>query len=208
MLAGVLLLLWLWPPVPEWTEEIVQRTVVATIQQETPASFYVTGELGLTVTSTVKNTEVFLPGVLDWKMGTARSSVRVPGRVTYGFDVRRLGAEDIRIGEDGVVSVALPPLSVFSAEPDLEAMEIQTDAGWTRLYDEKKAEEVERQAIRRVQRVLRQQGARHLEGSVQPRVNTAAALEALLTPALEAAGVETPRFRFRIGGALVMEPEG
>lgn len=208
MLVGTLVLAWLVPPLPEWSEEEVQRTVVATIQDEAPASFYVTGELGLTVTSTVKSTEVFLPGVLDWKLGTARSSVRVPGRVTYGFDVRRLEAGDIRVGGDGVVTVALPPLRVFSAEPDLERMEVQTDAGWTRFYDQEKGGEVERQAIRRVQRVLRQQGARHLDDSVQPRVNTAEALETLLTPALEAAGVEAPRFRFRIGPELVMEPEG
>jgi len=39
-------------------------------------------------------------------------------------------------------------------------------------------------------------------------VNTARALEAMLRPPLKAAGVDTPRFRIRVGEQLVLQPEG
>jgi hypothetical protein len=57
-----------------------------------------------------------------------------------------------------------------------------------------------------VQALLRAQAERHLETSVQPAVNTAEALQALLTPPLQAAGLEAPRFRFRVGPDLTLEP--
>lgn len=199
------IVLWWWGR-PQWTEERVQRAVVSTIQKEADAAFYVTGYLDVTVTSTVKNTEIFLPGLLDFPLGTATSTVRVPGRVYYGFDIEQLEAEDIRVREDGVIEVVLPELRVYATEPDLQRMEIQTAVGW-RFYDDSRSR-VERQAVGRVQDLLREQGAEHLDTSRQPRIHTAEALEKLLAPVLEAAGYRAPQLRFRIDDQLVMEPKG
>lgn len=187
------------------TEEVAERTVVTTVQREAAASFLVTGYLEITVSSTVRNTEVLLPGVLDLNVGTAESTVRVPGRVYYGFDIGQLEAGAVRMEEDGVVSVRLPDLQVQAAEPDLAQMEVQTKVGWMRLRDDAR-ERVEREAVRRVQGALRTQGARHLQSSTQPRINTARALEQMLKPAFEAAGYEDVRVRIRIDGDLVLEP--
>ena len=203
VVGAALVAYWWWPRV---SEERVREAVVSTIQREAPASFYVTGSVELSVTSRVKNTKVLLPGVLDLNVGATESTVRAPGRVYYGFDAHTLRAADIRVGEGGVVEVTLPPLRVHSAEPDLEQMQVQTEAGWARLYDESR-QEVERQAIGRVQEVLRAQGRQHLRDSRQPEINTAEALRTLLTPPLRAAGVAHPQFRFRMGTGLVLEPE-
>ncbi len=190
---------------PRLTEEEVRQVVVTTIQREAPAAFFVTGTLHLTVTSTVANTKYFLPDLLRLDLGTTRATVRVPGRLSYGFDVRLLRAEDIRIGEDGVVEVTLPPLSVYSVEPELAEMEVQTEVGWARSQAGS-GREVEQKAIRLLRDALREQGEKHLGDSAQPRINTARALQKLLTPVLEAAGLPSPQFRFRIGPELVLEP--
>lgn len=192
---------------PRLTEEEVQSVVVSTIQREAPASFYVTGYLDVVVTSTVANTKTLFPDLFDIDLGTTRSTVRMPGRVSYGFDVRRLRPEMIEVGDDGVVRVTLPELEIYSAEPQLANMEVQTDVGWARLH-RSSGRRVEQRAIQAVQRALREQGGAHIQSSTQPRINTAEAMKALLTPVLEAAGIDRPRFAFHIGPELVMEPEG
>lgn len=196
-----------WALTARVTETEVQRTVVTTIQAEAPAAFLVTGTLTMTATATVENTKYLFPDVLRLPLGTTRATVRLPGRLAYGFEVASLRTEDIRLGEDGVVEVALPALRVFSVEPDLAAMEMQTDIGWARLYS-RSGQRTSERALAFAQEALREQGAAHLETSAQPRIHTAEALQTLLTPALEAAGLDAPRFRIRIGPNLVMEPEG
>lgn len=189
------------------SEERVRRTVVATLQREAPAAFLVSGTLDLTVTTTVSNTRYFMPDVLDLEVGTIESEVRLPGRVSYGFDLGELDAEDIRVEEDGVVEVRLPALQVHAVEPRLEAMEVRTEVGWTRLYPDRRAE-IERRAMGFAQEMLREQAREHLDTSSQPRINTAKALVRMLTPPLQAAGVDAPRLRIRVGPELVMEPAG
>jgi hypothetical protein len=193
-----------WRLVPRVSEETVRQTVLSTIQREAPASFLVTGTLDATATVTVRNTKTLLPGVLDLSLGTSRTTVRVPGRIGYGFDVRTLTPEHVRVGEDGTVEVAIPDLRVFSVEPNLGAMQVQTRRGWAR--SQAGAEALEAEALRRVQTALRQQGNAYLRGrAVQARTNTAEALEAMLRPALAAAGVAEPRFRFRLTPEIVRE---
>lgn len=190
--------------VPQVSEETVRETVLTAIQREAPARFLVTGTLDATATVTVRNTKTLLPGMLDLSLGTNRTTVRVPGRIAYGFDVGALTPDHIRLGEDGVVEVALPDLKVFSVEPQLAAMQVQTTRGWARSADGTRA--LETAALQRVQTALRQQGTAYLQGSnVQARTNTAQALEAMLRPALVAAGVEEPRFRFRLTPEIVRE---
>lgn len=215
LLAGLFFLLfgsglgvWLaWRSATTLSEERVRQTVVATLQREAPAAFVVSGTLDLTVTATVSNTRYFMPDLLDMELGTIESEVRLPGRVSYGYDLHGFGERDVRIGEDGVVEVRLPALEVHAAEPQLDAMQVRTDVGWTRLFPDRRAE-IERKAMVFAQDMLREQARDHLETSAQPRINTAEALVRMLRPALEAAGMAEPRFRIRVGPQLVMEPEG
>jgi hypothetical protein len=196
---GASFFLWTrWEP-PRLAERQVREMVFTTIQQETGQSFYVTGSIDVTVMTTVEDTRVFLPRLLDLRVGTTRASVRVPGRVSYGFDARGLRPEMIRV-EERLVQVSLPPLAVYSAEPDLSAMEVQTDVGWTRLPSS--GQDAERQALRHVNRALQEQGVAHLRTSTQPRVNTAEALATLIDPVLRSAGLQDFVLRFDLGDGL------
>jgi hypothetical protein len=214
MMAGVLL----WVLRPAYDAAEVQRTVVTTIQQEAPASFYVTGTLDITVTEEVTRTEQLFPTLFallrqaqpSWpglNQASARATVRVPGRISYGFDVSELSAEQIRVEPGGWVSVSLPPLTVYSVEPYLRQLEVRTEAtGWMQLFGSQE-EQAERDALGGVRGALRRQGQAHLDAATQPRVNTARALEKLLRPVLRAAGVPNPRFRFEVGDQLVLQPQ-
>ncbi|HET6569789.1 MAG TPA: DUF4230 domain-containing protein [Rhodothermales bacterium] len=190
---------------PGIMEEEVRSLVVSTIQREAPASFFVTGYLDISATTTVENTKYFLPDLLRFNLGTTTATVRLPGRVSYGFDVRQLRRRDIKIAEEGVVEITLPQLSIYSVEPDLERMEVKTDVGWARTH-EGSGQKVEQQALQHTQQVLRRQAEQHLKTSAQPRIHTARAIETMLRPVLGAAGMHDPQFRFRIGPDLVLEP--
>lgn len=214
----VMALALLWLLRPRYDAAEVQRTVITTIQREAPASFYVTGTLDITVTEEVERTEQLFPTLFallreaqpSWpglNQATARATVRVPGRVSYGFDVSQLSPEQIRVRSDGLVEVSLPALEVYSAEPYLRQLEVKTEVtGWMQLFgSQEKA--AEREALSGVRDALRRQGRTRIDTATQPRVNTAKALEKLLRPVLVAAGVPNPRFRFEIGDELVMQPE-
>lgn len=84
-------------------------------------------------------------------------------------------------------------------------MEVQTSVGWARTHS-RSGRRVEHRAIQIVEDALRAQGAAHVRTSAQPRIHTAQAMRALLTPVLQAAGVKDPQFRFQIGPEIVMEP--
>jgi hypothetical protein len=197
----------LWLKRPRLVEEDVRQVVVTTIQRESPASFLVTGELDIAATVSVENTRVLFPDLIPLSLGTTRASVRVPGRVSYGFDVNALRPESIRLAADGVVEVVIPDLQVYAAEPHLDRMEVETSVGWARLHA-RSGQRAEHTALRHVQEALRRQADAHLESSTQPRLNTAQALTTMLTPPLEAAGLAAPRFRFQIGPELVLESDG
>src|SRR5690606_19831888 len=140
-------------------------------------------------------------------LGTARAEVRVPGRVAYGFDVRRLRPSDIRFTEEGVVEVTMPALEVFSVEPELERAEVRTDVGWARLH-RSSGQRMEQVTLREIRPAMRASAERYLEQSESPRLNTAEALVHLLTPPLRAAGLPSPRFRFHLPGGAVLELDG
>ncbi len=192
------------------SEEKVQRIVVTTLQREAPASFYVTGTLDITATSHLTSTTYrqFLPYVPPANFGTTFAQVSMPGRVAYGFDVRKLTPDDITIRDDGVIVVRLPDLEVFSAEPDLGALEASSESGWRAWLTGQDHRETERRAMVHAQRALKQQAEQHLRESREPRLHTAEALEHLLTTPLKAAGVETPRFSFDITPELLWESSG
>lgn len=191
---------------PRLTGADVRDALFTTIQREAPEAFLVTGRLELTATTRVENSKTLLPGLLDLDLGTTRATVRVPGRVSYGFPVDSLRPEMVTLREDGIIEVELPALSIYSVEPRLSALEVETVRGWARLGSEEDA--VERRAVAIVERAMRQQARAHLRTSYQSRINTARAMERMLTPALKGLGMESPRFRFRIADDLVVEPTG
>ncbi|HEY0674449.1 MAG TPA: DUF4230 domain-containing protein, partial [Longimicrobiales bacterium] len=104
---------------PSFTQEDVRESVITTIQSEAEASFLVTGSLDITATTFVENTREVLPWLLDLSLGTSRATVQVPGRAYYGFDVRTLKAEQIRLIGDTLVEIDVPAPQVYSVEPNL-----------------------------------------------------------------------------------------
>lgn len=215
LLATAITLWWQGP-----SEARVRRTVITTIQDEAPASFLVTGTLDLTVTVRIDSSQYLTPSwltfvvantqpsVLGLFQGGAQTRVQVPGTVSYGFDVDALTPEMVTV-EDGLVGVDLPPVSVYSVEPDLRRLNVKTQtSGWMRLLPSDTPDSVRARALAGIQGAFLSQAERHVETSTQPRVNTARALEAMLRPALTAAGVESPRFQIQVGQELVMEPDG
>lgn len=188
------------------SEREVREAIFSTIERESPEAFVITGSLELTVTTRIEDARVLLPNLVGLDLGTARATVRVPGRVSYGFPADSLRPGMVRLAEDGVIEVELPALAVYSAEPDLAAMEVETQRGWARLPGAEA--DAERRAIAVVEGALRRQGTAHLAGSYQPRINAARALQRLLSPALQGLGMDRPSFRFRIGDDLLVQPSG
>lgn len=190
---------------PRLTQEEVRQTILTTLERESPEAFLVTGTLDLTASVTVQSEKTFMPGVLNLDLGTTTSTVRAPGRATYGFDVRGLRPEHIHLDGDSVVVVTIPALEVLSVEPDLSRLDVQTQAGWARL-ESSSGRRMEREALSRLNGALRGQAEAHVRGeSVQPRVNTARALEAMLQPAFTTLGRDDLRLRFQIAPQLVQE---
>jgi len=219
LVAGlVLVAVVLWSQGP--SDATVRRTVVTTIQDEAPASFLVTGTMDVRVTVRVDSSQFLTPSWLTYLLektqpsalalmqGGAATQVRVPGTVSYGFDVQALTPSMISVRDDGLIGVALPTLTVHSVAPDLAKLEVRSQAsGWMRVLPSDMPEEVRTQALGAVKEAFRTQAERRLDTATQPRVNTARALEAMLRPPLNAAGVDTPQFRIRVGEDLVLQPE-
>jgi hypothetical protein len=188
------------------SDQAIRDALFTTIQRESPEAFLVTGQLEITTTTRVENSKVLLPGLIGLDLGTARATVRVPGRVSYGFQADSLKPDMVRLLEDGTIEVELPALAIYSAEPDLSALEVETERGWARLASVE--DDVERRAITIVEGAMRRQGLTHLRSSYQPRINSARALERILTPALAGLGLEDPVFRFRLAEDLYVQPAG
>lgn len=174
------------------SETEIRAALYTAIQRETPETFLLTGSVDLVGTTTVANTRRLFPGILDLSLGTTSATVRMPGRVSYGIDLSGITPADIVVDPDGAVTVRVPPPAIRSVEPALAAMEVRTDVGWARVYA-RSGRTVEQEAIRLMEDALRAQGEAHLKDSNQPRRNSAAALENVLVPALEAAGIEDPK---------------
>ncbi|WP_412062220.1 DUF4230 domain-containing protein [Rubrivirga sp. IMCC45206] len=192
------------------SEDEIRSTVRTTIAAEAAEGFVVTGRLSSTLSgSSARRWRIRL---LDIETGRAEVAVRVPATMTYGFSLDDFGPDDIRFRQDGVVEVVLPPLSVFSVEPELEDAEVDIDlSGQARLTPSLTARTVE-QTLRRVRPALREQAEAHLQASDQPAVNSARALRRVLAAPLEAAGVDLADVRFRFvvapGDTLDVQPEG
>lgn len=206
--VGVAVAVLVWLARPRWTVERVRDAVVTTVQSEAPASDLVTGRIGIAARREIHDLGQFswLPAWLDLpgvNFLDAQTRVEVTGEALYGFDVRGLTAEMIEVRPDGLVEVTLPPLRVIAVEVDLERLEVESQEG---VFRAGAGKQLEAEALRDLQAVLHEQAERHLDTSIQPGVNTAEALQAMLTPPLQAAGLENPRFRFRVAPDLVLSP--
>lgn len=177
------------------TEDQIQEAVRVGIEAEAAEGFVVTGRLASTLERS--STRRWRIRLLDIETGRTTVDVRVPATMTYGFSLDRFAADDVRFRDDGVVEVVLPPLEVFSVEPQLERAEVDIEvSGQARLTPTQTERTVET-TLRRVRPALREQAEAHLRDSSQPRVNSARALRRVLATPLEAAGVDLAAIRFR-----------
>lgn len=205
-----------------WTQgpsqSSVRRTVLSTIQEESPASFLVTGTLQMSTSVRIDSTQYLTPdwitfvlaqaqpSVLPLLEGSSQARIRVPGRVSYGFEVDRLREDMITIQDKDLVAVDLPELSIHSIEPELENLQVRTrDRGWMRVFPSEVRQQVRSRALGEVRKAFRAQAQSRLRTATQPRVNTARALEKMLAPPLKAAGLDQPRFRIRVGDQLTLD---
>lgn len=201
LVAGALLLI---PRLkaPRLSERVTAEAIHAAVQREADTTFIVTGYLEVVATVRSQDTRVLLPDFLNLPLGTTRATVRVPGRVSYGFDISQLTPGMIRVSGD-TVEVEVPPVTIYSTEPDLSRLEVETTTGWARRPVT--AQEAERRAVQLLSSGLEQQGEAHLARSAQPRVNTARALRRMLEPVVTGLGMERPHVRVNLGAGLVLE---
>jgi hypothetical protein len=183
----------------------VREAVFTAIQQEADTAFVVTGYLDVVATTTAAETRFLFPRIVDLPLGTTRSEVRVPGRVSYGFELGQLDPNRISVRGD-TLDLFVPPLSVFAAEPRLTYLEVQTTVGWRHFSPT--GQEAERRAISLLGDALRRQGEAHLRDSIQPRINTAHAIRDMITPVLLSIGMANPMVRVHLGDGLVVETQG
>jgi hypothetical protein len=182
--------------------EEVRERIVATIQSEAKESILITGSIDLTGTVTVENVRTLLPGVLDIDLGSSRVTVQVPGRAYYGFDVRELDRDKIRIRGD-TIEITVPQPRVISVDANLQELRVWSAKGW--LRSSQSLQTVERTAMQRIDNVLARQAAQHVATSAQPRVNSAEAIRRMVRPVVEAAGITNPVFQFRLTERLTLE---
>lgn len=199
----------------------IRKTVITTIEGESPASFLVTGTLELNVRVRVDSSQYLTPAWLTYLLegaqrgtsmlvrGGAATKVEVPGTVTYGFDVRTLRPSMIAQVGETLIEVDLPKLAVQSVAPDLTKLSVKSEtSGWMRILPSDAPDSLRTRALEAAEAALRSQARQRIRTATQPRVNTARALEKMLRPALIAAGIAEPRFRIRVGTDLVLQPDG
>lgn len=219
LLLAVSALLWWQTRGP--SQNRIRKTVITTIEGESPASFLVTGTLQLNVRVRVDSSQYLTPAWLTYLLegaqpgtsmlmrGGAATEVEVPGTVSYGFDVRKLTPSMVTLVEDRLVEVDLPRLSVQTVAPDLTKLSVKSETtGWMQILPSDAPDSLRTRALEAAEAALRSQARRRIRSATQPRVNTARALEEMLRPALIAAGISEPRFRIRVGTDLVLQPEG
>lgn len=165
---------------------MVRQRVVTTLQQEASAAFLVVGTVTVVATVEASSHKEWL-GI---DLGTTTARVRVPGVVHYGFDVRMLQPERMRLRPDRVLEVVVPPLEIQTVAPQLDALEVETRVGWARLY-RYSGRRMEQEALQQVNAALRHQAEAYLANSPMPHYYATQALRELLTPVLKAVGLDS-----------------
>lgn len=188
VVGGIVVGLSISPNKFQLTDHQVQSLVFATIQAEADTTVLVTGYYDLDVTTRVQDNKA-LWGI---SLGTTEVNVRVPGRVSYGFNMGQFSTNDIRIAGNEVI-VTIPPPEIWSVEPHLDQMQMQTEVGWARLqaYSGRALEQL---AIRRLPEEFRRVASERMKSNNQPMKNTELALRKTLAPVLKSVGIENPVF--------------
>jgi len=177
------------------SEDEIRSAIRSGIESEAAEGFVVTGRLASTLSST--KTQQWRIRVIRIPVGQATVAVQIPATMTYGFSLDDFDADAIRFRDDGIVEVVLPPLQVFSVEPELEDADIDIRTTGAARLSPDLTEQVLERTLRRVRPVLRRQASDHLRQSDQPRINSARALRRMLSAPMEAAGVDLGDVRFR-----------
>ncbi|MEL7364115.1 MAG: hypothetical protein AAFN13_18710, partial [Bacteroidota bacterium] len=152
------------------TEAEARTIVVDTLLRDRPEAFLVTGTLEFATGLEQRSSKVLLPGVLDIDLGTTVVRVRAPARAAYGFDATAWHTDALRVRGDTLV-LPLPQLTVFAVEPDLAAMEMETETGWARTQG-RSGNTQERAALRQLLPAMRDRAERYLLDAAPPRANT------------------------------------
>jgi hypothetical protein len=191
------------PQLPRIAETEVREAIYGAVQSEADTAFVITGYVEVIATTRSASTLLLLPGMLNLSLGTTQATVRVPGRVAYGFDLGDFNPEMIRARGD-TIEIELPLIRVFSAEPDLATLEVETQTGWARAATT--ARDAQQRAVQLLTEALRRQGEAHVQQTTQPQVNTARALRRMAEPVVIRLGIPDPHFRVYLGEGLLMEP--
>lgn len=204
LVAGVAIGLWymrpeLSLPKVEITQHDVRQAVITHLIDEQQDAFLLAGYLDIAADITQENTKYLFPDYFEdmISLGTTRSTVRLPGRATYGIDLDQIYPVSVTFGPDSVVVITISGLEIKSVEPYLDQMQVRTEVGWARL-SARSGRTVERKAIVFAQQALRDQAEEHLASSAQPMVNAERAMNQMLAPVLQAAGVRNPVVRLRL----------
>ena len=181
------------------TQHDVRQAVVTRLIDEQQASFLIAGYLEIAAEITEENTKYLFPDYFEdmLSLGTTRSTVRLPGRATYGIDLSRIYPASITLEADSTIVVSIVGLEINSVEPELANMQVRTEVGWARL-SARSGRTVERKAIVFAQEALRKEAEEHLATSPQPLINAELAMNQLLKPVLTAAGVKNPVVKLRL----------
>ena len=186
-------------PTFQLTQQDVRQAVITRLIDERQESFLIAGYLDIDAEVTQANTKYFFPEYFEnqFSLGTTRSTVRLPGRATYGVDLSRIYPVSVTLEADSIVVVSISGLEIKSVEPKLAEMQIQTEVGWARL-SARSGRTVERRAIVFAQEALRKEAEEHLTTSSQPLLNAEVAMGHLLVPVLQAAGIRNPIVKLRL----------
>lgn len=101
------------------TQHDVRQAVITRILDEQQDAFLVAGYLDVAAEFTEENTKYLFPEYFEdmISLGTTRSRVRLPGRATYGIDLKRIYPASITLESDSIVVIAIPGLEIKSVEP-------------------------------------------------------------------------------------------
>ena len=181
------------------TQHDVRQAVITRLIDEQQASFLIAGYLEIAAEITEENTKYLFPEYFEdmLSLGTTRSTVRLPGRATYGIDLSRIYPSSVILEADSTIVISVVGLEINSVEPELSNMQVRTEVGWARL-SARSGRTVERKAIIFAQEALRKEAEEHLATSPQPLVNAEQAMNQLLKPVLLAAGMNNPVVKVRL----------
>lgn len=186
------------------TENVVRETIITQLRSETPMAFLITGALELSADITEENTKYFFPEYFDdrFSLGTTRSNVRLPGRVTYGVNLQDIDSTHISLENDSLIIIRFDEIEIQSVEADLESMQVMTEVGWARLHS-RSGQAVEKLAMIEATNALRVQAGQYIQTNAQPLNNTEQALSDMLKPVLQSLGIQNPVVKCQIVPAIV-----